>query len=69
LRTGRAAMEALVRAARKRPNLAYIHNAGDAPVAFGIRALTGAQVVTHVHLPPPRFDNQSRSTASSDTRL
>jgi len=38
---------------RTAPAVVYVHNVGDVPLALGVRALTGARVVMHLHLPPP----------------
>ena len=38
---------------RPRPEVVYVHNAGDVPVALAVAAATRAPLVTHLHLPPP----------------
>jgi glycosyltransferase involved in cell wall biosynthesis len=38
---------------RTRPDVIYVHNAGDVPVGLGVSAVSRAPVVAHLHLPPP----------------
>jgi glycosyltransferase involved in cell wall biosynthesis len=51
--SGFAVAGSAIRGVRTRPSVVYVHNAGDVPVALGVSAVTGAPVVTHLHLPPP----------------
>ena len=47
------ALGAVVRGARIRPSVIYVHSAGHVPVALGMAAVVRAPVVAHLHLPPP----------------
>ncbi len=47
------ALGAVIRGARIRPSVLYVHSAGHVPVALAIASLVRAPVVAHLHLAPP----------------
>lgn len=48
-----AAGRLVITGIRRRPDLVYVHNAGDVPAALAVGRAARAPVVVHLHVPPP----------------